>query len=102
VTDTQLYFAIGIPSALFALNFLAVLATGFWQAKRFDDMKELFKAEINSVRAEVNSVRSEVNSVRAEVSGIRSELRSEVGGLRSELRSEIASFDRTFSAWKQP
>lgn len=46
MTDTQLYLAIGVPSALFALNFSAILAAAFWQAKRFDDMKDLFRSEI--------------------------------------------------------
>jgi hypothetical protein len=45
-TDLQLYLAIGVPSALFALNFGAILAAAFWQAKRFDDMKDLFQSEI--------------------------------------------------------
>jgi hypothetical protein len=32
--------SIGVPSALFALNFRAA----FWQSKRFDDMNDSFKA----------------------------------------------------------
>jgi hypothetical protein len=49
VTDVQLYLAIGIPSGLFALNFISVLAAAFWQAKRFDDMKDVFKSAIGRV-----------------------------------------------------
>ena len=49
LTVTQLYFAIGIPSALFGLNFLGVRAAAFWQAKRFDDMKDLVRSEIGRV-----------------------------------------------------
>ena len=49
LTGVQLYLAIGIPSALFALNFVGVLAAAFWQAKRFDDMKDAFKSEIGRV-----------------------------------------------------
>lgn len=56
MTDTQRYLAIGIPSALFALNFVAVLAAAFWQAKRFedmgtrfDDLRDWFKAELGRV-----------------------------------------------------
>jgi hypothetical protein len=30
-------------SALFALNFAALLAAAFWQAKRFDDLKDVFR-----------------------------------------------------------
>jgi len=46
VTDAQIYLAIGIPSALFALNFTAILAAAFWQAKRFDDLKDVFRSEM--------------------------------------------------------
>jgi hypothetical protein len=46
VTDTQLYLAVGIPSALFALNFTAILAAALWQARRFDDLKDVFRSEI--------------------------------------------------------
>ncbi len=49
LTDTQLYMAIGIPSALFARNFLGVLAAAFWQNKRFDDLEDWFKAELERV-----------------------------------------------------
>ncbi len=38
----QLYLAIGIPSALLALNVLGVLAGFFWQAKRYEDMSKRF------------------------------------------------------------
>jgi hypothetical protein len=61
--DAQLYLAIGIPSALFALNFLAVLATGFWQAKRFDDMKELFRSDIQRVEGTLSSELKRVEGV---------------------------------------
>jgi hypothetical protein len=44
-----LYLGIGLPCALFALNFLAVLAAAFRQAKRFDDMKDVIKPEIGRV-----------------------------------------------------
>jgi len=56
MTDTQLYFAIGIPASLFALNFLAVLAAAFWQAKRFDDMAKRFDDMKDWVRSEIGRV----------------------------------------------
>ena len=56
MTDTQLYFAIGIPAILFALNFLAVLAAAFWQAKRFDDMAKRFDDMKDWVRSEIGRV----------------------------------------------
>jgi hypothetical protein len=49
MTDQQLYLAIGIPGALFALNFLAVLAGFFWQAKRFDDLAARFESRFTSM-----------------------------------------------------
>jgi len=62
LTDTQLYLAIGIPSALFALNFIAIL----WQARgvdrrinvldrsiavRFDSFQQVMSAKFDSVDA---------------------------------------------------
>jgi hypothetical protein len=41
MTKNQLYFAIGIPSCLFALNFLAIRASAFWQVKRFEDLSNV-------------------------------------------------------------
>lgn len=49
MTNSQLYLSIGIPSALFALNFLGILGAAFWQTKRFDDFKDVFKAELGRV-----------------------------------------------------
>ena len=49
VIDTQLYLAVGIPSALFALNFTAILAAALWQARRFDDLKDVFRSEMGRV-----------------------------------------------------
>ncbi len=63
MTDTQLYLAIGIPSALFMLNFLAVLATGFWQAKRFDDMRDLMMSQIGRVEGVLGSQIGRVEGV---------------------------------------
>jgi hypothetical protein len=91
VTDTQLYFAIGIPSALFALNFLAVLAAAFWQAKRFDDMKDLFKAEIGRVEGELRADLGRVEgSLKGEMSSLRSELQRVDGVLSAKLDSLTA------------
>jgi hypothetical protein len=70
MTDAQLYLAIGIPSALFALNFLAVLATGFWQAKRFDDMKEMFRADNASLRSDIQRVEATLTSELKRVEGV--------------------------------
>jgi hypothetical protein len=56
MTDQQLYIAIGIPSALFMLNFLAILATAFWQAKRFDDMGKRFDDMGSVFRSELARV----------------------------------------------
>jgi hypothetical protein len=55
MTDTQLYFTLGIPGALFALNFLAILAAAFWQAKHFDDMANRFDDMSNYFDARFNS-----------------------------------------------
>ncbi len=55
MTDAQLYLAIGIPSALFALNFLAII----WQARglersfnfRFDALEHIMDAKFKIVDA---------------------------------------------------
>ncbi len=86
MTDVQLYLAIGIPSALFALNFLAVLAAGFWQAKRFDDMKELFKAEIG--RIEVGFT-SELKRVEGVLSAKIDTLTVRMKALEDEIHSPL-------------
>jgi hypothetical protein len=44
MSDRQFYLAVGIPSALFALNFIGVLAAAFWQSKRFEDMRDSLRA----------------------------------------------------------
>jgi hypothetical protein len=56
MTDTQLYLAIGIPASLFALNFFAVLAAAFWQAKRFDDIAKRFDDMKDWVKADIGRV----------------------------------------------
>jgi hypothetical protein len=43
VTNAQFYFAIGVPTVLFALNFLAVL----WQAR---GLERTVRTEISSLR----------------------------------------------------
>ena len=48
MTDLQLDLAIGMPGALFALNFLAVLAGFFWQSKRFDDLEKVISAKFET------------------------------------------------------
>ena len=90
MTDAQLYLAIGIPSALFALNFLAVLATGFWQAKRFDDMKEMFRAEISSVRSEL---RADNASLRSDLQRVEATLTSELKRVEGVLSAKIDGLD---------
>lgn len=71
MTDQQFYIAIGIPAALFALNFIGVLAAAFWQAKRFDDMKDVFKSEIGRVEgvlsAKLDSLTIRVKALEDEV-----------------------------------
>ncbi len=55
MTDTQLYLVIGIPSMLFALNFLAIL----WQARgltlafntRIDPLEKVMIAKFEGVDA---------------------------------------------------
>lgn len=55
MTDVQLYLAIGIPSGLFALNFIALL----WQARglersfnvRFDALEHIMNAKFEAVNA---------------------------------------------------
>ena len=55
MTDAQLYLAIGIPSALFALN----LITTLWQARglerllnvRFDSFEKVMNAKFDAVDA---------------------------------------------------
>jgi hypothetical protein len=60
MTDAQLYLAIGIPSALFALNFLAII----WQARglerafntRFDALEHIIDAKFKVVDAKFDAV----------------------------------------------
>jgi hypothetical protein len=60
MTDIQLYLAIGIPSALFALNFLAIL----WQARgltlafntRIDSLEKVMLAKFEAVDAKFGAV----------------------------------------------
>ena len=55
MSDTQLYLAIGIPAALFALNFLAII----WQSRglertfttRIDALQQIMLAKFESVDA---------------------------------------------------
>ena len=58
MTDVQFYLAIGIPSGLFALNFIAIL----WQARgierrfdsvniRFDALEKIMNAKFEAVDA---------------------------------------------------
>ncbi len=44
MTDAQPYLAIGIPSALFALNFLAIL----WQARGMDRRIDAFERAVTA------------------------------------------------------
>jgi len=86
MTDQQFYLAVGIPSAFFALYFLALLAGFFWQSKRFEDMRSVMQAEIASVRSEIGGVRAEVGGVRAEIGSVRAEIARVESTLRSELQ----------------
>lgn len=86
LTDTQLYLAIGIPSALFALNFVGVLAAAFWQTKRFDDLKDLFKAELGRVEGELKAELRRVDGVLgAKIDG----LTVRVKALEDEIHSPL-------------
>jgi hypothetical protein len=71
MTDTQLYLAIGIPSALFALNFIGVLASAYWQVKRFEDMKDMFKSDIKRVEgvlsAKIDGLSDRVRDLEDEI-----------------------------------
>ena len=88
MTDTHLYLAIGIPSALFALNFLGVLAAAFWQNKRFDDLKDLFKAELGRVdgelKAELKRVEGELKAELRRVDGV---LGAKIDGLTVRVKA---------------
>ena len=62
MTDTQLYLAIGIPSALFMLNSLWVISSVFWQSKRFDDLKDLIRSEIVGLRSDLARIEGVLNA----------------------------------------
>jgi septal ring factor EnvC (AmiA/AmiB activator) len=101
MTDQQFYLAVGIPSAFFALYFLALLAGFFWQSKRFEDMRSVMQAEIASVRSEIGGVRAEVGGVRAEIGSVRAEIgsvRAEIARVESTLRSELQRVEGVLSA----
>ncbi len=55
MTDAQLYLAIGIPSGLFALNFLTIL----WQARaltsRIDSLERSLNTRIDSLEKVMNA-----------------------------------------------
>jgi hypothetical protein len=55
MTDAQLYLAIGIPSILFALNFLAII----WQARgaerRIDSLDRNVSSRIDSLEKVMNA-----------------------------------------------
>ncbi len=63
MTKNQLYFAIGIPSCLFALNFLAIRASAFWQVKRFEDLSKRFDDMSKRFDDMKDWVRSEISRV---------------------------------------
>jgi DNA-binding transcriptional regulator of glucitol operon len=80
MTNNQLYLAIGIPACLFALNFLAVLAAAFWQAKRFDDMSKRFDDMKDWVRSEISRVEgvlgAKIDGLTIRVKALEDEIRS--------------------------
>ncbi len=64
MSDVQLYFAIGVPAGLFALNFIAIL----WQARgierwfdsvnvRFDALERIMNAKFEAVDAKFEAQR---------------------------------------------
>jgi hypothetical protein len=89
VTDTQLYLAIGIPSALFMLNVLAIIAAGFWQVKRFDDMGKRFDDMKDLLRSEIGGVRSDIQRVAAVVGAKIEALGERVKALKDEIHSPL-------------
>jgi hypothetical protein len=70
MTDTQLHFAIGIPGAFFALNFLAILVAAFWEAKRFDDMSKNFGSRFNSFKKLMAAGFKAAQQLRVRVEGV--------------------------------
>jgi hypothetical protein len=80
VTDTQLYLAIGIPSALFMLNFLGVLAGFFWQGKRFDDMSKRFDDMRDMFRSDLARVEgvltAKIDGLSVRVKALEDEIHS--------------------------
>jgi hypothetical protein len=94
--------AIGIPSALFALNFLGVLAAAFWQNKRFDDLKDLFRAELGRVGGELGRVEGELKAELRRVEGVlgrvEGELKAELKRVDGELKAELRRVEGVLGA----
>ena len=74
MTDVQLYLSIGFPSALFALNFVAIL----WQARgvdrridsldrsiavRFDSFQQVMNAKFDAVDAKFKAAQEGLHRV---------------------------------------
>jgi hypothetical protein len=81
VTDVQLFLAVGLPTFTVLIG---ILLNNY----RLNDIKELLRAEIQSVRAETQSVRSDM---RGEIQAVRSDVRAGFAELRVliERNSEV-------------
>ncbi len=73
MTATQLYLAIGIPAALFMLNFLGLMAGFFWQGKRFDDTKDVFRSDLLRVEGVLTS---KIDGLAVRVKALEDEIHS--------------------------
>ena len=70
------------------LNFTAILAAAFWQAKRFDDLKDLMRSEIGRVEGGFKSDLARVEGeLRADLARVEGVLGTKIDGLAARVKA---------------
>ena len=72
------------------LNFTAILAAAFWQAKRFDDLKDLMRSEIGRVEGGFKSDLARVEGgFKSDLARVEGELRADLARVEGVLGTKI-------------
>jgi hypothetical protein len=80
------------------LGTLTVVIVGFlFNNSRITDLKELFHAEIGTVRGEIGTVRGEIGTVRAEAKAVEASILSQMATYQMDIISKIAELDNRIS-----
>jgi len=73
------------------LNFTAILAAAFWQAKRFDDLKDLMRSEIGRVEGGFKSDLARVEGgFKSDLARVEGGFKSDLARVEGELRADLA------------